>query len=157
MWQSRSTPITRAAPSLQAEVEENFPIALYLARGPAPAVTPLPKDKYKYAVSSIQRRGARPVLGAQHALAPDRAEGLRATVDFRFPLGVPKVKSRETAIEDSRYTLVVLSPAYMEAAMRFRRQPGPAPQRGRKANRLLPVLIKDCEPRSGWRCSGSSI
>ena len=41
--------------------------------------------------------------------------GLRACIDFRdFRLGVPLVTEMERAVEQSRYTLAILSPAYLK-------------------------------------------
>jgi TIR domain len=41
------------------------------------------------------------------------AAGLRVSVDYRFHLGAPLVAEMERAIEQSRYTLAVLSPDYL--------------------------------------------
>ena len=104
-------------PILKAEIEENFPIALFLG---GKSATPLPSaalpDSYEYDVFvSYQAKGADKSWVRKTLLPYLETEGLRVCIDTRFPLGVPVITSMERAIQQSRYTLMILSPNYLES------------------------------------------
>ena len=139
-------------PVCKAEVEENFPIALYLGgKAPAPIPASPLDDGYAYDVFINYSGQKRDRSWVRKALLPWlEQERLRYTVDFHFRLGVPKIKAREMAIQDSRYTLLVLSQAYLDAgyaeftdlvAQHLGIEEG--------RSRVLPVLMEDCTPRAG--------
>jgi hypothetical protein len=74
--------------------------------------------------------------------------GLRVAVDYRdFIIGMPRIKNIERAVEHSRRTIVVLTPAWLDSewnafeALLLRTMDPAARQR-----KLLPVLLKPCEP-----------
>jgi hypothetical protein len=139
-------------PLCKAEVEENFAIALYQGgKAAEPSAAPALDDGYKhdvfinYSGEKADRRWVRRVLVPRLEQA-----GVGYTADFRFPLGVPKTQAREMAIKDSRYTLLVLSQAYLDSGYanftdRVAHHLGIEQRRGR----MLPVLMEDCTPRAG--------
>jgi hypothetical protein len=103
-------------PLLKAEVQENFPLALCLG-GKAPAApAPAPaSDGLAYDVFLSYRDQAPDKTWARKTLLPRlEARGVRACVDFRdFRLGAPRLKETEKAVQSSRYTLSVLTEAYL--------------------------------------------
>jgi TIR domain len=82
-----------------------------------------------------------------------RARGLRICVDFEcFVLGRPIISEMERAVEQSRYTLAVLTPAYL--ASNFTTLENVlADHLGleRSERRLLAVMREPCNPRLGLR------
>ncbi len=142
-------------PIFKAEIEENLAVALYLGG----QVSPLPPP---------------PVLAGPFACdlfisyshqEPDRSwvrrrllprlerEGLRVCVDYRdFRLGAPLVLEMARAVEQSRYTLAVLSPAYL--ASNFAELENVLAEHlglEKGQRRLLTVMRQDCTPRLGMR------
>jgi hypothetical protein len=81
------------------------------------------------------------------------AEGLRVCIDYRdFRLGAPLVKEIERAVEQSRYTLAVLSAAYLTSNF-TELENILAEHLGleKTQRRLLAVMREDCAPRLGMR------
>jgi hypothetical protein len=82
-----------------------------------------------------------------------RAKGLRICIDFEcFVLGRLLIPEMERAVEQSRYTLAVLSPSYL--ASNFATLENVlADHLGleRSERRLLAVMREPCEPRLGLR------
>jgi hypothetical protein len=79
--------------------------------------------------------------------------GLRVCIDHRdFRLGVPLVLEIGRAVEQSHYTLAVLSPAYLESGF-TELENVLAEHLGteRREQRLLLILHQDCKPRLGLR------
>ncbi|MDQ3960647.1 MAG: toll/interleukin-1 receptor domain-containing protein, partial [Pseudomonadota bacterium] len=80
-------------------------------------------------------------------------EGVRVCIDYEcFRLGSPLVKEMERAVEQSRYTLAVLSPAYLasnftELENIFAEHLGLE----KTQRRLLAVMREDCTPRLSMR------
>jgi len=76
------------------------------------------------------------------------AAGLRVCIDFRdFEPGLPSLINMENAVEHSRKTLIVLTPAWVESEWTafeslLIQTDDPA---GRRA-RMIPLLLKSCEP-----------
>lgn len=81
------------------------------------------------------------------------AEGLRVCVDYRsFRLGAPLVLEMARAVEQSRYTVAVLSPAYL--ASNFTELEAVLSEHlglERSERRLLAVMRERCQPRLGMR------
>jgi len=148
-----TTDQARQHPIFKAEVEENFPISLYLG-GKAPASIPAsaPDDEFKYDlfVSYSQQEPVKSWV--RKSLLPRlEAQGLRACIDFRdFRLGAPLVLEMERGVEESRYTLAVLTESYLTS--NFTELEGIlAEQLGleKSERRLLAVMRESCTPRLG--------
>lgn len=139
-------------PILKAEIEENFPIALYLGgKSATPLPSVLPPDSYQYDVF-ISYQGKEPDKSwVRKTLLPYcESKGLRVNLDIRFPLGVPTIKSMERAIQQSRYTLIVLSPNYLESSFAdFENLMAQHLGLEQSKNRLIPILREPCNPRLG--------
>lgn len=141
-------------PILKAEIEENFPIALFLggkSATPLPS-TPLP-DSYEYDVFvSYQAKGADKSWVRKTLLPYLETEGLRVCIDTRFPLGVPVITSMERAIQQSRYTLMILSPNYLESGFsEFESLLSQHLGLEQSKSRLIPLIREPCNPRLGIR------
>jgi hypothetical protein len=142
-------------PIFKAEVEENFPIALYLGgKAPtllpsAPPVDPFPYDVFiSYRQQEPDRSWVRKTL-----LSWLEAHGLRACIDHRdFRLGAPLVLETARAVEQSRYTLAVLSPAYLTSNF-TELENVLAEHLGLEMSqrRLLAIMREPCTPRLGMR------
>jgi TIR domain len=82
-----------------------------------------------------------------------RAAGLRVFIDYEsFRLGAPLVLEMARGVEQSRYTLAVLSPAYL--ASNFTELEGVLAEHlglEMSQRRLLAVHRAPCEPRLGLR------
>jgi TIR domain-containing protein len=79
--------------------------------------------------------------------------GVRVCIDYRdFRLGVPLVLEMARAVEQSRYTLAVLSPAYLNSSF-TELENVLAEHVGleRRERRLLLIMRQKCEPRLGLR------
>ena len=142
-------------PIFKAEVEENFPVALYLG-GKAPAPTPAapPADDYLYDVFISYRQQEPDKTWVRQTLQRRlEAEGLRVCIDYRdFRLGAPLVLEMARAVEQSRYTLAVLSPLYLESNF-TELENVLAEHLGleKSQRRLLAIMRQPCTPRLGIR------
>ncbi len=142
-------------PIFKAEVEENLAVVLYRGGQLTPLPPPLPLagpfacDLFiSYSHQEPDRSWVRNRL-----LPRLEAEGLRACVDYRdFRLGAPLVLEMARAVEQSRYTLAVLSPAYLTsnfAELENVLAEHLGLEKGQR--RLLAVMRQDCTPRLGMR------
>jgi hypothetical protein len=77
------------------------------------------------------------------------AEGLRVCIDYRdFRLGAPLVLEMARAVEQSRYTLAILSPAYL--ASNFTELENVLAEHlglEKSQRRLLAIMREPCKPR----------
>lgn len=143
-------------PIFKAEVEDNFPVALYLGgKAPTPAVAPL-TDSYAYDVFLSYRNQEPDKSWVRSTLVPRlEADGLRVCVDYKcFRLGRPLVLEMERAVQESRYTLAVLSPPYLES--NFTELEGVLAQHlglEKSQYRFLAALHQECTPRLGIRAN----
>lgn len=82
-----------------------------------------------------------------------RAEGLRVCVDYEcFRLGAPLIHEMERAVEHSRYTLAILTPAYLES--NFTDLENVLAEHvglERTERRLVAAMRQPCAPRLGMR------
>ena len=141
-------------PVLIAEVEENFPVALYLGgKVPAPLSTVSPNDAYEYDVFISYHNQTPDKTWVRKGLLPYlESQGLRVCIDSRFPLGVPMITNIEHAIQKSRYTLVVLSPAYLSNSYaEFENLISQHLGLEESKYRLIAVRREPCLPRLGLR------
>ena len=143
-------------PIFKAEVEENFPVALYLGgKAPTPVMTPL-SDSYAYDVFLSYRHQEPDKSWVRSTLVPRlEADGLRVFVDYKsFRLGRPLVLEMERAVMESRYTLAILSPTYLES--NFTELEGVLAQHlglEKGQYRLLAAIHQECTPRLGIRAN----
>src|SRR5512142_2450939 len=81
------------------------------------------------------------------------AGGLHPFVDYKhFKLGAPLVLEMARGVESSRYTLAVLSPAYLES--NFTELENVLAEHLGLENserRLIAVMVQSCKPRLGMR------
>ncbi|GHO90789.1 hypothetical protein KSF_008370 [Reticulibacter mediterranei] len=142
-------------PLFKAEVEENFPVVLYLG-GKAPAsISAIPAvDDFVYDIFISYRQREPDKTWVRKTLLPAlEARGLHVCIDYRdFRLGAPLIKEMEQAIEHSRYTLAVLSPAYLKSNFTDLENVL-AEHLGleQSQRRLLAVMREACRPRLGMR------
>jgi hypothetical protein len=142
-------------PIFKAEVEEDFPIALYAGdQLPAPITTAPVGDGFRYDVFLSYRQQEPDRSWVRQTLRPRlEAAGLRVCIDYRdFRLGEPLVLEMARAVEESRYTLAILSPAYL--ASNFTELENVLAEHlglERSERRLLAVLRQPCTPRLGMR------
>ena len=74
-------------------------------------------------------------------------EGLRACIDYRdFEIGVPSLINMERAVDNSRHTLIVLTPAWVESEWTEFESllVGTADPAGRR-RKLIPLLLRPCD------------
>jgi len=142
-------------PILKVEIEENFPVALYLG-GKAPMPTPAQplEEGYVYDVFISYRQQKPDKDWVRKTLKPRlEKQGLKVCVDYRdFRLGAPLVKEMERAVIESRYTLAVVSPAYLSS--NFNDLEGVLAEHlglEKSQRRLITLLREDCTPRLGMR------
>lgn len=80
-----------------------------------------------------------------------KKEGLCIFIDYQnFRLGAPLVEEIERAVEQSRYTLAILSPAYLES--NFTDLENVLAQHlglEKSQRRLIPIMRQACKPRLG--------
>jgi len=154
-------------PILKAEIEENFPIALHKG-GESPMLPPttsLPDD-YQYDVFISYRskesdkqlqvfsdKSYTDAKWVRKTLIPYlESQGLKVYVDFRFPLGHYFINCMEEAIQQSRYTVLVLSPAYLESTYtEFQNIAAQQLNLEQKQPHLIPLMREECQPRLGLR------
>ncbi|BAY66897.1 hypothetical protein NIES22_70410 (plasmid) [Calothrix brevissima NIES-22] len=141
-------------PILKAEIEENFPIALYMGgKATTPLPTTSPNDVYEYDVFiSYLAKDADKTWVRKTLLPSLESKGLKVAIDSRFPLGVPLITSMERAIQQSRYTLVILSPNYLESNYgEFENLAAQHLGLEESKYRLIPIMREECTPRLGLR------
>ena len=143
-------------PIFKCEVEDNFPLALYCG-GKAAELIPATshQDEFKYDVFISYRQQEPDKTWVRKTLLPrlEKDTGFHACIDHRdFRLGVPLVLEMARAVEQSRYTLAVLSPAYLDSNF-TEIENVLAEHLGleRSQRRLLAIMRQSCTPRLGMR------
>ncbi len=78
------------------------------------------------------------------------AAGLRVAIDFRdFEIGVPSIVNMERAVDQSRFTLLVLSPAWVKSAWTdFESLLAGIADPASRRRKLLPLMLMPCRPPS---------
>jgi WD40 repeat protein len=76
------------------------------------------------------------------------AAGLRVCIDFRdFDVGVPSLVNMERAVDNSRHTLLVLTPAWVKSEWtEFEELLTQTTDPAGRRRRLLPLLLRPCQP-----------
>jgi hypothetical protein len=151
-------------PIFRAEIEDNFPVALaggvkaaVPAPRPLPQPTPAPTvqtgDGFTYDVFLSYRDHDPDKTWARKTLMPRlEQEGLKVIEQRRFRLGAPLVKEMERAVTQSRFTLSVLTPSYVEGNFTDL-ESVLAEHLGleNSQRRLLTLMREYCKPRLGMR------
>jgi uncharacterized caspase-like protein len=143
-------------PVFKCEVEDNFPVALHTGgKGTRPTSdAERPRDTFQYDVFLSYRQQDPDKSWVQKTLLPRlKAEGLKVCIDTEsFRLGAHLVSEMERAVEQSRYTLAVLSPAYLDSSF-TELENILAEHLGleERQRRLLAVMREQCKPRLGVR------
>jgi hypothetical protein len=151
-------------PIFKAEIEENFPVALYLGgKAATPIPTTFPADEYEYDVFvSYHKKDKKWIRNKK----PDKTwdletlvprlehEGLRVFGDWcpEWRIGPPWSFNAESAVKNSRYTLAVLSPDYLSSNW-SEHETLLAEWLGLESSqyRLLPIMREECVPRLSIR------
>ena len=140
-------------PVFKAELEENFPIALSLG---GKGVNSLPevvlKDEFAYDVF-ISYSHQDKVWVKNILVSALEEAGIKVFIDYKdIRIGAPLVTEIAHAVEKSRYTLAVLTPAYLESNF-TELENILAEHLGleKSQRRLLAVMREECVPRLGIR------
>jgi len=144
-------------PVFKAELEENYPIAR--ARTPAAAavamaVPPAPDGLGYDVFLSYARRDPEIRAWVERVLVPFLEScGIRICLEHRdFALGRPRLREMERAVTDSRYTLAVLSPSYVEDGFtEFQSLIAQHLALETREPRLIPLLRRACRLELGTR------
>lgn len=139
-------------PLFKAEIEENFAIALYRGGEKKALAGEPPQDGYEYDAFISYSESKQDRKWVRRLVKTLEAEGLAIAVDYKAPLGMPKITFAEQAVTNSRYTLVALSPDYMASGF-AEFQSLIAQHLGQEESRyrVAPIMIEECEPRLGLR------
>jgi Caspase domain/TIR domain len=115
--QRTSAETAQQRPVLKAEIEENYPVALYLGGAAPQLVLPDPGDGFRYDAFLSFSQSARADAEWVRNLVVPRLEqlGIKLCLEERdFRLGRQRLREMERAVKESRYTVGVFSPAYLE-------------------------------------------
>ena len=139
-------------PVFKAELEENYPLAFFRG-GSAPPILALrrPSDEFEYdAFVSYRREDPEDRAWTERTLVPAlESRGLRLCLEHRdFRLGRARVNEIERAVQSSRYTIGVFSPAYLDGAFQgFEEVLASHETIERKVPRFLPLVRRPCPLR----------
>ncbi len=134
-------------PIFKAEIEENFPVALYLGgrKGVVPSVEQVGDKSYRYDVYvSYAEENPQDADWVWETLLPKlEAAGLQVAIsDDVRQAGVSRVVNIERGITQSKRTLLVLSPAYLANNMaQFENQMSQTIAIEEAAARMIPVIV----------------
>jgi len=142
-------------PIFKAEIEDNFPVTLYLgSKSPELSSSVRATDNFDYDVFVSYRQQEPDMTWVRKILVPRLiTEGLTVCVDYKtFRLGTPLLREMERSIERSRYTLSVLTPAYLQSNFTDVENIL-ADHLGleNSQRRLLAITRESCKPRLGMR------
>jgi hypothetical protein len=136
-------------PVFKAVLEENFPVALHAGGESTEQKEPPPDDGFVYDVFVSYRHRDPDKKWVRKTLVPAlRAEGLKVCLDVdSFIPGNFVVKEMERAVEQSRYTVAVLSPSYLESGFTdFEQTLAQHMELEKRRKRYLGILLEPCEP-----------
>ncbi len=139
-------------PLFKAEIEENFAIALYRGGVKEAVIAEPPGDQYEYdafisySETKADRKWVRDLVGTLEG------QGLTIAVEYKAPLGMPRITFAEQAVAKSRYTVVALSPDYVNSGFaEFQSLIAQHLGQEQSQYRVVPLLLAECEPRLGLR------
>jgi hypothetical protein len=144
-------------PVFKAEVEENFPIAFYKSSATNISISKLNQtvnDDFVYDAFISYRQKEPDKSWVRKKLLPAlEAYGMKVCIDFRdFQLGEYLIHEMERAVEKSRCTVAILTPAYITSnftdlenvlAEHLGVETG--------QRKLIIILREECKPRIGLR------
>jgi hypothetical protein len=152
--QSVASQMPAQRPVFRAEIEENYPIALYRG-GIAPALALRKVDDGCIYDAFVSYRRVMPDREwVEQVLVPKlETLGLKLCLAHRdFRLGAPRIREMERAVEASRYTLAVLTPRYLEGTFEeFQTLLAQHQSLEAHAPRFIPLMRDDCRPALGIR------
>ncbi len=105
-------------PVFKAEIEENYPVALMNGGAPRVVSLPAPPDALPFDAFVVYSEADKDdEKWARRTFIPYLEKcGLRVCHEYRdFTLGKPRIVETERAVAESRYTVIVFTPAYLES------------------------------------------
>jgi hypothetical protein len=141
-------------PLLKAELEENYPIALFRGGQRPPPAPPAAADAFAYDAFLSYRDQEPDRSWVRKKLVPRLKEaGIRFFIDYRdFRIGAPLLTEMERGVQQSRYTVAVLSPLYLQSG--FNEFEGLIARHlglEQSQRRFMGVLRQRCTPSLGVR------
>jgi len=141
-------------PIFKAELEENFPVALYLG-GKAPVLpAPTQASDFVYDVFISYRQRDPDKSWVRKTLVPRlEDEGIRVCIDYRdFRLGAALIEEMQRSVLQSRYSLAVLTPAYLQSNFaEFENVLAQHLGLEKGQRRLLAIMREECDPELRMR------
>ncbi|HEU4536921.1 MAG TPA: TIR domain-containing protein [Polyangiaceae bacterium] len=141
-------------PVFKAEIEDNYPLALYRGGDAPPLELPPAPDAFRFDAFVSYRRSSPDQAWVEKQLVPRlEALGLRLCFERRdFKLGAPRIREMERAVTESRYTLAVLSRSYLAGGFQdFEALLSQHQAIETGAPRFIPLLREECVPNLGIR------
>lgn len=139
-------------PVFKAEIEENYPVALYRG-GDAPPTVVAPAADQRVYDAFVSYSEAEADWVSEVVVPRLEGLGLKLCLEERdFQLGATRLAEMERAVTQSRYTVCVLSPSYLEGPFEtFQRDLAQFDAvEGKKASFFL-LQRKPCKPPMGLR------
>ncbi len=137
------------APSDIVEIAAHFPDLLARLQSNKPTPPAPPKEPPPFTFDVFVSYSPADREWVWQTLLPRLEEaGLRVCLDERdFEIGIPRLVNIERAVDNSRYTLIVMTPAWVNDQWNDLESllVGTADPAGRKG-RLKPCMLKPCEP-----------
>ena len=148
--QVEQSPVVTPAASVNRSQEVQLPSPTHDISSPNPDPNP---NSYEFDVFISYQSTREDKQWVRKILLPHlESAGLSVYLDTRFPLGVPIITSMERAIQQSRYTVVVLSLGYLESGFSdFETLLSQHLGLEQSQSRLILVKREPCEPRLGLR------
>ncbi len=147
--------LAKQRPVFKAEIEENYPVALY--RGGAVPRLELPPATDGFAFDAFLSYCVDDRADAEwvhHVAAPTLEQlGLRLCLEDRdFRIGSKRIKEMQRAVETSRYTVCVFSPAYLDGPFAaFQSELAQFQATETRSRRFIPLLRRACRLELGAR------
>ncbi len=142
-------------PVFKAELEENYPIALYRGGAAPPIALPPAPDAMAYdAFISYHRADPADRAWVEQVLVPRlESVGLELCLEHRdFSPGGRRIREMERAVTTSRYTISVFTPSYLDSRFReFEALIAQHQDLEMRAARFIPLLRRPCHPSIGVR------
>ncbi|MBP7963674.1 MAG: caspase family protein [Caldilineaceae bacterium] len=150
-------------PILKAEIEENFPVARYpVALPPTPIPAESPSDPFQADVFIVHhmlpahtgQKSADQVWVKKVLAKGLKAQGLTVLTPDYIPgmMGASQIDAWQAGIERSRYTLVILSPGFLESSFAdFQATMAAHLSLEESSNRVLLALKEPCHPALKFR------